>query len=199
MTCAACRKAFATQPDSHIAKALHRATAEPCGCEKFKMHNDSPSIVDDSEMLDLIISDPNSLMQDGFINPTMFVPLDTFGLSVLRNGAADDEFEQTIAALKQLSATKGAQRFFHGVCEFNVTTVRYDSGGRLVGVYDTALPGKPHHADIVGPDLQVVTTASKSEQERDRRKRYKRILELIGPSFIPARKFRNGAFVQHAR
>jgi hypothetical protein len=199
MTCAACRRAFATQPENEIAKALHRATAEPCGCEKFKMSDQSPGLVNDDELLGLVISDPNSLLPDGSISPIMFVPLDRGGLSTLRDAAANEEFELIISELKQRSAQRGSVRYFHGVCEFKVATVRYDGEDRLVGVYDTALPGKPHHADIVGPNLHVITTASKSEQERDRRKRYKRMLELIGPSFIPARRFRNGAFMHHAR
>jgi hypothetical protein len=199
MTCAACRKAFAAQPEEDIARKLHRATAATCGCEHFKMRDTSPGAVQDEEMLDLVISDPNSLLNDGSINPSMFIPLDRAGLSVLRGAATNDEFEITISELKERSSDRGHQRFFHGICEFKAVTVRYDGEKRLVGVYDTVLPGKVHHADIVGPDLHVISTASKAEQERDRRKRYKKILELIGASFVPARKFRNGAFVHHGR
>jgi hypothetical protein len=199
MTCAVCRQAFATQPEEKIATVLHRATAERCGCEKFKMHDDSPGVVDDAEHLDLIVSDPNSLLSDGSINPTIFVQLDGAGVSVLRSAAANAEFEVTIEELKVRSAQSGRPRYFHGVCEFKASAVRYDGADRLVGVYDTAQPKKPHHADLVGPDIHVITTASKKEQERDKRSRYKRVLELIGPSFIPARRFRDGSFISHAR
>jgi hypothetical protein len=129
----------------------------------------------------------------------MLVQLDFSGVSVLRDMAADEEFELTIKLLRERSAAAGKERYFHGVCAFPASTVRYDSGARLLGVYDTALPDRPHHADMVGPDLHPITVLSNTQKERENRKRCKRVIELIGTTLLPARQFRAGAFASYAR
>jgi len=194
-----CLAALASEPPETIAEQLHKATPECCGCEAYQLGDTSPGRVADNELLNLIISDPNSLLADGMLNPIMLVQLDRSGVSVLRDCAADDEFALTLSELNERSAANGRARYFHGVCAFAASMVRYDQGTRLVGIYDTSLPKKPNHADMIAPDIHAGTDASKTQKEKDRRKRQKRVIELIGPCLIPARQFRAGAFVKFAR
>ncbi|WP_027555241.1 hypothetical protein [Bradyrhizobium sp. Cp5.3] len=194
-----CRAAIASMPPERIAERLHQATPEMCGCEAYQLGDTSPGRVADAETLNLIVSDPNSLLPDGTLNPSMLVQLDYSGVSVLRNSATNDEFELTLNELKARSTASGRARYFHGVCAFAAAVVRYDQDSRLVGVYDTSLPQKPNHADMIAPDMHAGTGASNSQKERDRRKRHKRVIELIGTSLVPARQFRSGAFLAFAR
>lgn len=163
------------------------------------MEDTSPGRVSDGELLNLVVSDPNSLLPDGSLNPAMVVQIDLGGLSCLRGAAEDEEFRLTIDQLKTRSAAAGKQRFLHGVCIFPASTVRYDNDSRLLGVYDTALPDKPHHADMIAPDLHPITTLSKTQKEKENRRRYKRIIELIGATLVPARQFRGGQFATYGR
>jgi hypothetical protein len=131
----------------------------------------------------------------------VLVPIDTFGLSVLRDNAANEEFERTVTELKARAEARGKERFFHGICSFTARSIRYSGNDRFLCVYDTALPNKPNHADIFGPDLKAIAgvTMSKGEQERQNRARIKQFIDLIGNCFIPAANFRDGALTAHCR
>jgi len=192
-----CRAAFAHQPEKEIATQVHRATAAICGCEQFSMADNSPGPVQDPETLHLIVSDPTDL-DDGYLSPASLVRLDTSGLSVLRDSAANDQFEQTIQELKARSAQANKKRSFLGVCMFSAHTVRYQNGDRFVGVYDTALPNKDHHADIVGPCLATMLGLSNRQAEKAKRKRIKELIGLVGRCFESSRTFRTGAFQKYS-
>jgi hypothetical protein len=194
-----CLAALSSVPPETIAEQLHKATSELCGCEAYRLGDTSPGRVADDEILNLIISDPSSLMPDGSLHPSLLLQLDRGGVSVLRDCAADDEFALTLSELSARSAAAGRARYFHGVCAFAASTVRHDQGARLVGVYDTSLPQKPNHADMIAPDTHADTGASNKQKEKDQRKRQKRVIELIGPSLVSARQFRAGAFVKFAK
>jgi hypothetical protein len=193
-----CRAAFAHEPDKEIAHQVHVATADLCGCEKFSMADSSPGPIADQETLHLIISDPTDI-QDGRLSVTSLVRIDTSGVSVLRHGAHNDEFDLTISELKARSAASKRPRSFLGVCLFSAHTIRYRGDGRrFLGVYDTALPGKDHHADILGPVLNQISVLSNTQHEKEKRKRIKELISLVGRCFDPARSFRQGAFVKHS-
>jgi hypothetical protein len=201
MTCEACRAAVAHQIEGEIAAKLHAACVAICGCEKFQLSDHSPGCVEDSELLDLIISDPQSIQGGKLPHPSVLVQIDRTGLSVLRDRAANEEFEQTIRELKDRAEEKGKERFFHGICSIQTAAIRGAGGSRFLCVYDTALPTKPNHADIFGPDLSAMAGAviSKSEHERRNRARIKQFIDRIGNCFVPAKSFRDGAFVAHSR
>lgn len=188
----ACRAAFAHNPISGIAKAVNGATRNVCGCENYSMADGSPGIVADQETLHLIISDPTDI-QDGRLSPSSLIRVDTSGVSVLRENAANSEFELTLRELRERSAAANKPRSFLGVCLFSAHTVRLQDGARFMGVYDTALPGKDHHADILGPS--VGDHLSNTQKERARRRRIKEMIGLIGRCFEPARSFRAGTFL----
>ncbi|MBA9069888.1 hypothetical protein FHR71_003649 [Methylobacterium sp. RAS18] len=146
------------------------------------------------------MSDPKALL-NGSLNPTALIQIDSGGLSILRDAASDDEFLLTIDQLKSRATQQGSEWYFFGVCTFSAATVRYDGDERFLCVYDTGLPDKPHHADIMGPDLRALSqpAISKGEQERRNRARIKKMIDKIGPVFIGASRFRGGKFSEYAR
>lgn len=197
MTLQQCRAAFA-QPDKQLAGRVYDATPQTlCGCEQFSMAESSPGVVADHEGLCLIISDPTDI-QDGRLSPTSLIRVDTSGVSVLRDAAHDDEFDLTITELKARSAAANKPRSFLGVCLFSAHTLRHQNGSRFLGVYDTALPGKPHHADVLAPPLNRLAPMSNSQLDKEQRKRIKQIIDLVGRCFDPAHSFRNGVLAKHA-
>jgi hypothetical protein len=201
MTCKACRAAAAHENDEEIAAKFHAAAATVCGCENFRLSDHSPGPVKDSELLDLIISDPQGIQGGKPPHPSILVQIDRGGLSVLRDTASSQEFEDTIQELKNRSKASGRERFFYGICSIPTAEIRFDGESRFLCVYDTAFPTKPNHADIIGPDLKAMADSeiSRPEQERRNRVRIKRFIDKIGDCFVSANAFRNGEFVSHAR
>ena len=194
MTCEACRVAFLHTPASERAARVD-AAAPNCGCEMHQAAKSSPGPVSDEEVLHLIISDPQSLLPTGYLNPAIATQIDRGGMSTLREKATDDEFIKTIEELRARSAGKGEERFFHGVLVFNTGAVRHDCGKRFLCVYDTALVDKPNHADVMAPVLE----GSKSAKTRAERARIKKVIEIIGQNFVSAASFREGSFISYAR
>jgi hypothetical protein len=170
---------------------VHDAGEGAFGCERFKLGRESPGPVRDWEYLNLIISDPQVLdPRSGKVLPIVVNQVDKNGVSVLRDAAANSEFEITFTQLRQRSDAKGDLRYFHGVYKFLVGDVRHDGDERWLGVYDTSIPQRRHHADILAPPPQ-------SRREAEARK--KRILDTIGASVVPVADFRNGAFAVYGR
>jgi hypothetical protein len=153
-------------------------------------------LVSDNEILNLIITDPNHLINGVELNPALAMQIDRGGLSTLRDLASNDEFSLTIQELRARSASNGDERFFHGVLAFEAGKVRTVGGERFLCVYDTGMENKPYHADIMAPP---VSGESKSQISRAQMARYRKLIEVIGPSLVPAERFRNGAFAEFAR
>jgi hypothetical protein len=140
-----------------------------------------------------IVPEPEGLV-GGKLNPMFMSQVDRDGVSVLREAAANQEFSLT---LDELSARWAAKRHFHGVYTFDVRSARSDADGRrLTCVYDTSLPGKRHHADIMGPTIQAPSTNNRRLQEK---RRIKAFVENVSGSFTPAAQFRAGQFERYAR
>jgi hypothetical protein len=189
-SCRACRAAAVYEPAKERAARIHQACAEPFACERFKLVSRSPGPVADNEYLNLIVSDPHHLdRRSGMLLPVSINQVDGAGVSVLRDSATNEEFDATFVLLKRSSDAKGRERYFHGVCKFLAGAVRWDNGVRHVGVYDTALSDRIHHADMLAPPT------SRKEQEA----RKKRLIYKIGPSLIGVIEFRRGAFMKYAR
>src|ERR1700686_2835993 len=76
------------------------------------------------------------------------------GMSVLREGASNQEFERTITE----RIRNDPKRWFHGIASLRCAAVRSlvatsdtdqrDSGDRLYCVLDADMDALPHHADI---------------------------------------------------
>jgi hypothetical protein len=189
--CRACRAAARFEPARERAVRIHAAINERFGCERFTLGPHCPGRVLDAEYLNLIITDPQTIdHRTGRLLPVLVKQVDEKGLSVLRDQAANDEFEITYAQLKEASDSAGKERFFHGVCRFQTSVVRYENNERYLGVYATALPGRRYHADIFAPPLTT---------RREHEARKKNIIYKIGPSLVGVSDFRNRAFSGHAR
>lgn len=93
--------------------------------------------------------------------------------------------------MKKRSDARGLERFFHGVCSFPASVIRYDNNARLLGVYDTALLSRRHHADLFAPPLGL--------SRRDKERRTELIIRKVGPNFVSVGTFRGGAFLKFAR
>jgi hypothetical protein len=190
-SCRACRAAAHWEPSSERALKAHSACSEAFACERFKLGRNSPGPVADAEYVHLLITDPQALdPRSGKILPVILKQIDAKGVSVLRERASNQEFRLTFVEMRRGSDAKGQPRYFHGVCRFLTGSIRARGGTDRIGIYDTALPGRRHHADVLAPPLGT---------RRDREARTKRLIDLIGPSFIGVAKFRDGAFIADAR
>jgi hypothetical protein len=170
---------------------VHDAGDGTFACERYKLGAASPGPVTDEEYLNLIISDPQSLdPRSGYVLPLLVKQVDMNGVSVLRDAAANIEFETTLAELKRRSDAKGKPRYFHGVFRFLAADVRLEGQDRWLGVYDTSLPSRVHHADIMAPPLPT---------RREREARIKRLLDKISHGFHSVEHFRDGALAKHGR
>jgi hypothetical protein len=181
-----CRAAAVFEPAKERARKIHAVVDRQFACECYNLSRHSPGPVDDAEVLNFLITDPQSLdPRSRNLSPVIARQVYEKGMSVLRDRAANTEFELTYVELKRSSDAKGKERFFHGVCAFRARELRYDGGSRFAGVYDTGLPDRPHHADIMVPP-----PGNRIEQERC----MKKIIDKIGPSFIDVNGFRDGTF-----
>lgn len=105
-------------------------------------------------------------------------------MSVLRDKAANEEFEETL----KLRLTK-SDRSFGGIASVNCREVRKllhsASNQRTYAVLDTDEDGRPHHADIFATftrtDVEVKSRRSK-------------LLELLQAGFSTPDQFRGGVF-----
>ena len=184
MLCVKCRAAV--EGDGTLVDRMDRAAEEICGCERVRVHELSPGIVLDEEELHFVVAHPGGIL-DGKLNPSFLIPLDRNGLSVLRGAAANAEFELTLEELR--ARWEGKARKFHGIATLKTQRVRYEAAQRLCCVYDTAMVGKPYHADIAGPEIK---SESKTAAEKLRRQRLKRLIDNAVLRFEAAADFRSG-------
>jgi hypothetical protein len=151
---------------------MDKAAANICGCEQISLHKLSPGVVLDDEEVHFVVCHPDGTLDDGKLNPTFLIQLAYHGLSVLRASATDSEFELTLLELKE--RWNRSVRKFHGIATFRAGKIRYNGDDRLCCVYDTAMPGKPHHADIAGPGIKA---ENNSELKKLRHRRIKFIID----------------------
>ncbi|RWP38542.1 MAG: hypothetical protein EOR04_26040 [Mesorhizobium sp.] len=151
-----------------------------------------PGVVSDAETLHFLLFDPQQVFEDGTLRPSAMNQVDLAGISTLREAAGDDEFVLTV---RQMTENSEAERRLHGVAQFIAATVRYHDGQRLVGVYDTPLKGKPHHADLIAPiiarNVEIGPPVSKGRRETLRKKRLRCLNEKLG-MVVLASEFRSG-------
>jgi hypothetical protein len=102
-----------------------------------------------------VIIKPNDYKTDSALKYTFITHAENNGMSVLREGASDREFSETIN-LRLTRSKPGAE--FEGVLTFRCKDVRglvaqqtapgRVKGDRLYYVLDTDIEGRPHHADV---------------------------------------------------
>ncbi|WP_146030401.1 hypothetical protein [Thalassospira sp. GB04J01] len=192
MSCEACRAALSATEDK--VNEVNKCTSEPCGCEKYRASENSPGPVLDEETLNYLVPTPDGRTESGHINPLFMNQVALNGLSVLRNTASNSEFELTIKQLRPRWESK--ERKLEGIVSFDARSVRYLEGKRLCCIYDTALPDKPNHADVMsapwtGPE-QVLTRRQLSQRKKIV---IKEIIDQIGTNFSSAASFRDGSLI----
>jgi hypothetical protein len=186
--CRDCRIAAYFEPSEECAARVHKAGGGDFKCERYRLGQISPGPVRDDEYLNLIITDPQSVdSRSGKLLPVIVKQISQSGMSVLRDKTLDAEFETTFAELKKGSDARGKPRSWYGTCRFSTRNIRWNEAARQLGVYDTSLPGRRHHADVLAPELP----------RRELEALKKRVLDTIGPTLIAVADFRDGAFVRH--
>lgn len=189
MSCEACRAALSATEDK--VRKVNNCMSEPCGCENYSVADNSPGPVQDNEVLNYLVPTPEGRTENGHINPLFLNQVTVNGLSVLRDSAANSEFELTILELRPRWQSK--QRELEGVISFKAKDVRYLGDARLCCVYDTALPDKPNHADLMAtPLIEQDETVTNSELKKRKKVKIKAIIDQIGNNFSSASIFRDG-------
>jgi hypothetical protein len=187
-----CRAAVDRSPVTERAAQVTKAAKGTFNCEKCSVSRKSPGPVLDEEDLIFIVSDPQVRLKGGKVHPSAVGTVCSGGLSVLRDRARDNEFENTWTELKKNSDAKGKDRYLAGVYTFATSNIRYSAEPRQFGVYDTGLPGRKHHSDIM-----AIARSNLSNLQRERL--CKALVDAMGTNFIDVEDFRMGAFVRHAR
>jgi hypothetical protein len=184
-----CSAAAHAQPKERVAKFTSACNGE-FACERFSVSKVSPGPVLDDETLVFIVSDPQTLLNEGFLHPQAVNLVCSSGLSVLRSRATNSEFCETWNALKASSDAKNNDRYFLGVYNFQARSVRNCQSPRVVAVFDTGLQGRRHHSDVM-----AIPTCRGAQQKRLLRA----LVQAIGTDFTSVKHFREGIFMNHAR
>jgi len=156
----------------------------------------SPGRVRSSERLYSVIIYPTDVQTPGpELMYTFISHAEKNGMSVLREGASDEEFHATI----ELRLKGRDDRRFHGIASLLCSDVRrllaktrvdgQEVGDRLYCVLDTDIAGRPHHADI------FATVPRKRPNKAVRRLQRNRLMELIRGSLERPDAFRGGRLV----
>lgn len=197
MSCENCRAAFAHANDDERARKFDEAAPRPCGCEKYRVSPHSPGPVTDDEVLCLLVSDPQMIV-DGWLHPSKLANFDTSGQSVLREAAADNEFENTMAELVSRSKERGKHRWCLGVLRFPVHAVRYCASDRFLCVYDTGMEHKPFHADLMCGPL-VPDGATGGQLKRARMELAREVITALGREIVGPSDFRSGLLMRFSK
>lgn len=171
----------------HLSVSRERASnldaeAPGCICEAVSLRAEGGPPVGADELVARILTSPDGFDEDaGLILHQKLLACYSLGLSVLRQGATDQEITLTIEIL-----TQGLEhpRTLFGAALTRVSDIRQlDAGERFFAVYATDAPYNDHHADIMG-------TAPKAESKNQARKaetsRRKKLRDLIQTKLLPA-------------
>lgn len=117
-------------------------------CEKCQVSSYSPGPVVDEEKLVFLTIHPIHFDQEtGTLSAIAFEQLTRNDLSMLRRNHFEYDLPTTLAGLQSLG--KGDRSIdFCCVVRADEIRDRADESGRVLGVYDTALPDKKSHASI---------------------------------------------------
>lgn len=179
---ARCREAFSSAKQNERASSVMEACGDSFACEQVTVSRHSPGPVLPDETLNLLISDPQGLLDKGKLHPALFSQISKKGMSVLRGGASDDEFKNTFLILSE----NGNERYLHGIGVIKAECLRMNDGVQRLGVFDSGYKDRPHHADVVG-------SMDRKGLERIRR-------DLVGQiTVVPVSEFRSGMLMHFAR
>lgn len=120
-------------------------------CEQCKVSDHSPGPVENHEQIVFMTVHPNHYDdQTGVLSPIAFEQLTRNDLSVLRHAHAKSEEYQSVRSMLKNGGSNATNRAVDKCCVVPVEEVRgaTDVNGRILGVYDTALPDIPSHASL---------------------------------------------------
>lgn len=176
MSAAACRATLDEAPSPYLrADALD--TAFPvCACEKWSLADAHPLPVADDELIARILTSPEGYDEtENTIVTKKLSDIYSIGMSVIRQGASDDEILGTISDLTEKAADESS---LIGAVLLEAKELRaYLDEERWFGVYATDDRKKLHHGDVFGTFPQ----GSKSQRLKiTGRRRYRLRDDLVG-------------------
>ena len=165
-------------------------------CEKVSVGRyGSPGRVADSETVYSVLISPIDLDKDQ-IAVTVVTHAEKKGMSVLREGASDSEFQNII---NQRTTMRAHERLFHGVIPIASSVIRSlrakeDKFGRNIGdrlycILDTDMDKLPQHADILVTLPEIFVAAEFKAMMRSQREQ---LLSLMHGQLVSPQAFRDG-------
>lgn len=175
MTAEACRATFESEPDNERAARLDSVFPR-CACEVWSLTEAGGDGVDDGEVVVRILTSPNAYNLDtATIITERLTVLYSAGLSVIRQGASNDEIIKTIETLLIGGAE---QKSLVGAIVMQAAKFRSyaNDDDRWFGVYATDDCGKAHHVDVLGTTPIAESKGAVSREKKARR--YKLALDM---------------------
>lgn len=136
---------------------------------------DPPGLpVRDDELVIRVLTSPDGYdTSQGEVLTRKFTALFSSGVSLIRQGASDDEIRQTIGGLTSTAEPNS----LIGCVLVRASAIRLlEAPERAFCVYDTEDGGKTHHADILCP---MPNQASRSQDKRKNEARRRTLRELF--------------------
>lgn len=136
--------------------------APACGCEVHSLRNPACLPVCNDELVIRVLTSPDGYeTSNGEVLTRKLTALFSSGVSLIRQGASDDEIKQTVAEL----TTTAEQNSLIGCVLVKASAIRLlEFPERSFCVYDTEDNGKTHHADI------LCTMPNQEAKSQDKRK-----------------------------
>lgn len=158
------------------------AQAPDCICETLSLRADGGTAVSSDELVARILTSPDGFDEDaGVILHQKLLACYSLGLSVLRQGASDQEITSTVRLLTQESEQP---RTLFGAALTRVADIRQlDAGARWFAVYATDAPDNDHHADIMATTPKA---DSKNKVRKAESARRKKLRDLMQAQLLPA-------------
>lgn len=171
--CSGCVAVWRNASRNEKAQALD-AHVLSCGCEVGSLQPPAGEPVKDSELIVRVLTSPDGMDADtGEILTRRLTALFSSGVSVIREGASDDEIRLTV---RELTSAAEPQRIV-GCVLVRASAIRHlDPNLRAYCIYDTPDGSKERHADIL---CTMPTEPSRSQQDRRKEARRRALRDLF--------------------
>lgn len=172
-----CKAALNAAPD--LKRAEHLDAAFPkCACEPWALTAAHGPGIPNEELVARVLTSPDAYEEaTSTILSSKLTHIYSLGMSVIRQGASDDEIKHTV---HDLLSGGSEPRHLIGAVVANGTMIRAygneDDAAQWFGLYATDDRGKLRHGDVFG------TTVSKGQQQ----KRRHRLAADMQPLVVPA-------------
>lgn len=164
MTAEGCRACWHSASHNDKASALDAAFPS-CACEPWSFVGDGFAGIDNNEVIARVVTTPG-MYSEGELLTSKLTAIDSSGLSIIRQGASDEEILSTI---NQLVNEAAEPQTLHGAVVFRVADVReIGAPTRHFGIYHTPDADKVAHGDILATRPPGSNSAVKKEQRTRR-------------------------------